>query len=225
MDAEWLASQLGAGRSIESIAREVGRSPSTVAYWVEQARPHVHPRAQARSPRRHRPRALEALVAAGLLDPRDRGATRRELHDGAALAHDRYGLTTPRPAGSREQRPRRGRRCRTRASATARSTGAVHVRAARAAGFRCRRCRSRGGEPSSARDQGDPGRRSGRRVRALRLRRLRRCPAVPSRRSGDQGVRVGRRRDHALARRARAPRRPSACCCARTVMPRSRRRR
>ena len=34
MDAHWLASQLGSGRSIESIAREVGRSPSAVAYWV-----------------------------------------------------------------------------------------------------------------------------------------------------------------------------------------------
>src|SRR3954471_2607119 len=36
MDADWLTSQLAAGRSIESIAREVGRSPSTVAYWVNK---------------------------------------------------------------------------------------------------------------------------------------------------------------------------------------------
>jgi transposase-like protein len=36
MEADWLASQLTAGRSIESIAREVGRSPSTVAYWVNK---------------------------------------------------------------------------------------------------------------------------------------------------------------------------------------------
>ena len=36
MDADWLASQLTAGRSIESIASEVGRSPSTVAYWVKK---------------------------------------------------------------------------------------------------------------------------------------------------------------------------------------------
>jgi hypothetical protein len=33
MEAAWLKSQLGAGRSIESIARETGRDPSTVAYW------------------------------------------------------------------------------------------------------------------------------------------------------------------------------------------------
>ena len=36
MEAPWLASQLADGRSIESIAREVGRSPSTVAYWVNK---------------------------------------------------------------------------------------------------------------------------------------------------------------------------------------------
>jgi IS30 family transposase len=31
MDRAWLASQLDAGRSIESIAREVGKHPSTVS--------------------------------------------------------------------------------------------------------------------------------------------------------------------------------------------------
>jgi transposase-like protein len=36
MEAAWLASQLEAGRSIESIARETGRAPSTVAYWVNK---------------------------------------------------------------------------------------------------------------------------------------------------------------------------------------------
>jgi transposase-like protein len=36
MDAGWLAKQLEAGRSIESIARERGRDPSTVAYWVNK---------------------------------------------------------------------------------------------------------------------------------------------------------------------------------------------
>jgi transposase len=34
MERDWLEAQLAAGRSIEAIAREVGRSPSTVAYWV-----------------------------------------------------------------------------------------------------------------------------------------------------------------------------------------------
>jgi transposase-like protein len=36
VEVEWLASQLADGRSIESIAREVGRNPSTVAYWVNK---------------------------------------------------------------------------------------------------------------------------------------------------------------------------------------------
>lgn len=36
MDPAWLARELAAGRSIESLAREVGRSPSTVAYWVNK---------------------------------------------------------------------------------------------------------------------------------------------------------------------------------------------
>lgn len=36
MDPAWLAYQLAAGRSIESLARELGRSPSTVAYWANK---------------------------------------------------------------------------------------------------------------------------------------------------------------------------------------------
>jgi transposase-like protein len=36
MDRDWLEARLTAGRSIESIAREVGRHPSTVGYWVKK---------------------------------------------------------------------------------------------------------------------------------------------------------------------------------------------
>jgi transposase len=36
MESDWLASRLAAGRSIESIAREAGSSPSTVGYWVNK---------------------------------------------------------------------------------------------------------------------------------------------------------------------------------------------
>ena len=36
MDKHWLAGRLEAGDSIEKIAREVGRHPSTVAYWVNK---------------------------------------------------------------------------------------------------------------------------------------------------------------------------------------------
>jgi transposase len=65
MEREWLASQLEAGRSIESIAREVGRSPSTVAYWVNK---HG---LTSRHASKHRPKGpidrdrLEAIVHEG----------------------------------------------------------------------------------------------------------------------------------------------------------------
>ncbi len=36
MDRDWLEAQLAAGRSIESIAREVGKHPSTVGYWLKK---------------------------------------------------------------------------------------------------------------------------------------------------------------------------------------------
>jgi transposase len=36
MDRVWLESELAKGRSIESIAREVGKDPSTVGYWVRK---------------------------------------------------------------------------------------------------------------------------------------------------------------------------------------------
>jgi transcriptional regulator with XRE-family HTH domain len=65
MDAGWLAEQLEAGRSIESIAVETGRSPSTVAYWV-----HKHG-LQSQHAARHASKGgigrevLETLVASG----------------------------------------------------------------------------------------------------------------------------------------------------------------
>jgi transposase len=36
VEREWLAERLEAGASIEAIAREVGRDPSTVSYWVRR---------------------------------------------------------------------------------------------------------------------------------------------------------------------------------------------
>jgi transposase len=66
MEAPWLASQLELGRSIESIARDVDLSASTVAYWVNK---HG---LTSRHAQRHRARGgltreqLEPLVAAGV---------------------------------------------------------------------------------------------------------------------------------------------------------------
>src|SRR5215218_9883964 len=66
MEREWLARQLAAGRSIEAIAREVDRDPSTVAYWVAKhgltsthAKKHAARGGIARE-------QLEPLVTAGL---------------------------------------------------------------------------------------------------------------------------------------------------------------
>jgi len=66
MDRAWLETELAAGRSIEAIAKDVGRHPSTVAYWVNK-----HGLASRFAPR-HAARggiereALAALVAEGL---------------------------------------------------------------------------------------------------------------------------------------------------------------
>jgi transposase len=94
VEAEWLASQLAAGRSIESIAREVGRSPSTVAYWVSK-----HGLASQHGPK-HAARGgidrdvLQSLVVAGM--------SVRAIADHLSVSYTtvrhwlkRYGLMTP----------------------------------------------------------------------------------------------------------------------------------
>jgi transposase len=66
MDRVWLAQQLGAGRSIEAIARAVDRDPSTVAYWVAKnnlASTHAAKHAARGGITREQ---LEPLVTAGL---------------------------------------------------------------------------------------------------------------------------------------------------------------
>lgn len=65
MERDWLAHQLAEGRSIESIARDVGRNPSTVAYWVRKHR-LVSAHAAKHATRGGIGRdELESLVAAG----------------------------------------------------------------------------------------------------------------------------------------------------------------
>jgi transposase len=66
MDRSWLEHQLAAGRSIEAIAREVDRDPSTVAYWVTkhgQVSTHAAKHAARGGISRDQ---LEPLVSAGL---------------------------------------------------------------------------------------------------------------------------------------------------------------
>jgi len=66
MDKHWLAGRLEAGDSIEKIAREVGRHPSTVAYWANKhgLRSRHADKHAARGPLSRED--LEPLVAVGM---------------------------------------------------------------------------------------------------------------------------------------------------------------
>ena len=66
MDRSTLAAQLASGQSIEAIAREVDRDPSTIAYWVKKhglVSLHAEKHAARGGISRER---LEPLVQAGL---------------------------------------------------------------------------------------------------------------------------------------------------------------
>jgi transposase len=140
MDEAWLASQLESGRSIESIAREVARAPSTVAYWVNK-----YGLASAHAPR-HAARGgierarLESLVATGL----SLRAIAAEVGVSYATVRHwmrRYGLATQRGRRLGASRPAREARL---ADAVLRcpTHGAVlHVRRG-SAGLVCLKCRS-----------------------------------------------------------------------------------
>jgi transposase-like protein len=140
MEADWLRSRLEAGRSIESIAREAGKHPSTVGYWVNQ---HGLTSLHAA---RHAARGevsceeLERMLAEGLAI---RAMAERLGRSYTSVRHwlARHGLATPRAL-------------RLAATAEARAAGAETVEAAcpvhgptlfvrrGADGFRCRLCRS-----------------------------------------------------------------------------------
>ena len=105
MDRPGSHAQLAAGRSIESIAREVGRDPSTVAYWVTKhglvsthAAKHAARGGIARD-------ELEPLVAAGLTVRAIAERLGVELRDRPALAQEararRRVRDAPRGTGER----------------------------------------------------------------------------------------------------------------------------
>jgi transposase len=139
VEAAWLAARLEEGRSIESIAREAGRSASTVGYWVNK-----HGLASKHAPK-HAARGgldrveLEALVALGMPIRQIAGQLGVSY---TSVRHwlKRYGLTTSRAR-------------RIAATADARASGAstiegecpqhgrvTFVRRGRD-GFRCQLCR------------------------------------------------------------------------------------
>jgi transposase-like protein len=137
MERDWLAAQLESGRSIEAIAAELGRHPSTVAYWVNEhglvsrfAAKHAPKRSVARED-------LEALV--------DEGLTLQQLSErlgvgSAAVRHwlRKFGLRTVR-AGVGTVGETRGREV----VRSCRKHGfAVFVISARGDRYRCKRCRA-----------------------------------------------------------------------------------
>lgn len=81
MERDWLEAQLSSGRSIESVAREVGRDPSTVAYWA-----HKHGLRSVHAPKHV---ARGPLPRAELLRLVDSGASVAEI----AEAVDRSAAT------------------------------------------------------------------------------------------------------------------------------------
>ena len=135
MDRAWLASQLAAGRSIESIAREVEKSPSTVAYWVNK-----HGLASTHAPK-HAAKGgiaraeLEALVEQGLSV---RGIAAELGLSATSVRHwlKKYGLVT------RTVRTRRlvGPTVHEVIHECARHGWTVFVRGA-SGRYRCKRCR------------------------------------------------------------------------------------
>ena len=95
MDREWLAERLAAGRSVESIAREAGRHPSTVAYWMEKFG------LESQHAARHRPRG--GIPEEVLRELVDRGLSVRAIAEELGVSYatvqhwlKRYGLKTRR---------------------------------------------------------------------------------------------------------------------------------
>jgi transposase-like protein len=135
MDRAWLHSELASGRSIESIAREIDRDPSTVAYWVNKhglASLHAAKHAVRGGIERE---ALEALVDAGYTVQR----IAAELGRGATTVRywlKKHGLSTARTIAA----PSAGgsamiiRRCRTHGFTE-------HVLTSGGKRYRCKRCR------------------------------------------------------------------------------------
>jgi transposase-like protein len=138
MDREWLRERLEAGRSIESIARELGRHSSTVAYWAQR-----HGLTSAHAPR-HAARGgiarenLEPLLAEGLTT---RAIAERLGVSQTTVRHwlKRHGLETARASMLRATREGRAaglehvvRVCTTHGATTFRINGDGY--------YRCSKC-------------------------------------------------------------------------------------
>ena len=141
MEREWLASRLGEGRSIESLAREAGRSASTVAYWVnkhglvsQHARKHAAKGGIEQD-------VLARLVTAGLSSRQV--AERLEVSQATVrywLA--RYGLETEQAGRRRRRELRPDEDGGVDATAFCPRHGTTRFRRRSEGGWRCLKCRA-----------------------------------------------------------------------------------
>ena len=140
MDREALAAQLAEGRSIESIARESGRAPSTVAYWVNK---HGLTSQHAA---RHAPRGgIERERLAALVNE---GLTVRAMAERLGVSYTtirhwlaRHQLATPRGRRLAETAPARAAGAETTEARCPVHGLTTFVRRG-SDGFRCRLCRT-----------------------------------------------------------------------------------
>jgi transposase-like protein len=198
VEAEWLASRLEQGRSIESIAREARRSPSTVGYWVSKhGLTSTH--AAKHAARGGIDRAeLEALVALG--------TPIRAMAEQLGVSYTtvrhwlkRYELATPRAQRLASTRSARDGGL---------DDGVVHCpvhgptrHVRRTDGWApLPRLPERRRQPTATSGEGAARGGGGRLLCALWIRRAAGCSALPSRRPRDQVVRAWRHRRDPLAR-------------------------
>src|SRR4051812_8908849 len=140
MDRTVLAAQLAEGRSIESIARECGRAPSTVAYWVNK-----HGLTSQHAPRHAARGGIERDQLKALLEE---GLSIRAMAERLGVSYTtvrhwlrRHDVATPRARRLAETAP-----ARAAGEETTEAQCPVHglttfVRRGRD-GFRCRLCRT-----------------------------------------------------------------------------------
>jgi transposase-like protein len=140
MEREWLAARLEAGRSIESLARESGRTPSTVAYWVNE-----HCLASRHAPKH----AARGGISRGELLPLvEQGLSIRAIADQLGRSYStvrhwlgRHGVETPRATRLAQTAAARANGADTTLATCARHGATTFVRES-SGGFRCARCRS-----------------------------------------------------------------------------------
>jgi transposase-like protein len=139
MERDWLAAQLEAGRSMESIAREVGKNPSTVAYWVEK---HGLVSPHAASHRGKGPIAAEVLAEMVLrgLSIRQMAAELGRSYTSVRHWLARHEIRTPRAVTLADTAEARGSEL-AETQATCPTHGMTrYIRESE--GFRCAACRS-----------------------------------------------------------------------------------